>query len=132
MLRRLREPLFVPLAGAVGATALLLRDPHTPGSWGRCPFLVLTGHPCPACGGLRAVDDLLHGNVVAALGSNAYVVATVLLALVTWGVWLVRRVRGLPTGWRPWHGRVASLWLAGLAVFGVLRLVVPALAVLQP
>ena len=48
-----------------GAAVLLhLRDPHEQGSYGFCPFLALTGHPCPGLRGLRAVNDLTHGDVV--------------------------------------------------------------------
>ena len=132
LMRRVREPLLA--AGAVGAlgVGLLLRDPHAHGSWGYCPFLVLIGHPCPACGGLRAISDLLHGDVVAALGSNAYVVGSLALGLVLWAVWLARRVRDRTADWTPFQGRLATMWFAGLVVFGALRLFVPGLAFLQP
>lgn len=29
-----------------------------------CPFLVLTGHPCPFCGGTRSFAYMWHGDVV--------------------------------------------------------------------
>ena len=53
------------LAGGVLAASVLLhlRDPHRSGSWGYCPWLMLTGTYCPGCGGLRAVNDLAHGDV---------------------------------------------------------------------
>lgn len=130
-LLRLRDPLLVAALGAAAATALLLRDPHRSGSWGYCPFLVLTGRPCPACGGLRATDDLLHGDLTAALGSNAYVVATIGLGLVLWGTWLIRRLRDGSSRWTPWHGRLATWWLVGLVAFGALRFL-PGLTGLQP
>lgn len=38
----------------------------------RCPTKALTGLDCPACGGLRMVHDLLHGDVRAALQDNAF------------------------------------------------------------
>lgn len=72
------------------AAGLRLRDPHVAGSWGTCPFLALTGLPCPVCGGLRAVNDLTHGDVVGALGSNLLVVAVLPVALVWWALWLRR------------------------------------------
>lgn len=31
--------------------------------WLRCPFLLLTGLPCPTCGVTRALDALLHGDL---------------------------------------------------------------------
>ena len=35
-----------------------------------CPFKLLTGLPCPGCGGLRAANMLLQGNVLRALYIN--------------------------------------------------------------
>lgn len=35
-----------------------------------CPFRLLTGIPCPGCGGLRAAKALLHGEVLQALYIN--------------------------------------------------------------
>lgn len=110
-------------AAAIGAASLLrLRDPHASGSYGFCPFLLLTGQPCPGCGGLRAVNDLTHGDVAAAAGSNLLVVAGIAAAGVLWTVWVVRRARG------DRHAPIVRVTTAGgltvLAVgllFGVLR-----------
>lgn len=93
-----RTRLTGPLAtGAVvgGLTlALHLRDPHVAGSWGVCPWLLLTGHYCPGCGGLRAVNDLTHGDLLGAASSNLLVVALVPVALVWWLRWTGRAWRG--------------------------------------
>lgn len=132
MARRLREPLLVGAGMAAAAAALLVRDPHRTGSWGYCPFLLLSGHPCPGCGALRAANEMLHGQLTAALGSNAYVVASTGLGLALWVVWTVRRATGRRSDWRPVHGRLAYAWLAGLLLFGALRLLLPGLAFLQP
>lgn len=35
-----------------------------------CPFKSLTGLPCPGCGGLRAANALLHGNILGAIYTN--------------------------------------------------------------
>lgn len=120
------------VAGALaGATAVLVRNPHVPGSWGLCPFLALTGLPCPFCGGLRAVHDLLDGDVGASLGSNAMVtvgLAAALLLLVRTGVGARRRGRSPAPLVTP---LLLLVTLAAVAVFGVLRWV-PALAWLAP
>ena len=63
------------LAAAVGVAALsmvYLVDPRNPGVYPICPFFGLTGYHCPGCGTLRALHQLLHGNVTAALGYNVY------------------------------------------------------------
>lgn len=93
---RLRAPLST--AGAVSAAtlALRLRDPHRHGAWGLCPFKLLTGWDCPACGSLRAVADLTHGQVLAAVHSNLALVAAAPVALVLWAGWALRAWRGVP------------------------------------
>jgi len=83
-------------AGAASLAAVRLRDPHVPGSWGACPVLALTGLPCPACGGLRAVFDLLAGQPLAALGSNALGVVLVVGAIGVWTAWSLAAVRRRP------------------------------------
>lgn len=93
--RRLRWPVL--LAGAVlGVSVLLhLRDPHRSGSWGHCPWLLLTGTYCPGCGGLRAVNDLSRGDLAAAASSNLLFVACLPLVLALWGRSVVDRWRGV-------------------------------------
>lgn len=88
---RIKAPTL--LAGAVvGASVLLhLRDPHESGSWGFCPWLVLTGTYCPGCGGLRAVNDLTRGDLAGAASSNVLFVASLPLLLFFWGRWFSER-----------------------------------------
>ena len=59
-------------ASAAGLAAVYLFDPREPGLYPVCPFFGLTGWHCPGCGTLRALHQLLHGNVAAAFGYNAY------------------------------------------------------------
>ncbi|BBX73685.1 hypothetical protein MSHI_15910 [Mycobacterium shinjukuense] len=59
------------LAGALGYIGLV--DPHDPHSpYPRCPFKLLTGWNCPACGGLRMMHDLLHGDLAASINDNVF------------------------------------------------------------
>ena len=58
--------------GVAAAAAVYLFDPRDPGLYPVCPFFGLTGCYCPGCGTLRAVHQLMHGNVVAAFGYNVY------------------------------------------------------------
>lgn len=127
------------VGGAALAAALLLplrwRDPHVPGSWGMCPWLVSTGTPCPTCGGLRALADLLAGRPGPAFAHHPYLVATLaalipLAAAVEWRSRGRRRRRPGLTRTRTWPRRPAwvapaIVWLVGLLVFGVARMLVP-------
>jgi hypothetical protein len=91
--RRVQAPVLVAVALLAASVALHVRDPHRSGSWGFCPWLALTGTYCPGCGGLRAVNDLTHGDVVAAASSNLLFVGS----LPFLGVWWARRT---VDGWR--------------------------------
>ena len=88
--RRLRGPVGTAAAVGVAALALHVRDPHQQGSWGLCPFKAITGWDCPACGGLRAVNDLGHGQLVEAAHSNLFFVASLPLVVGLWLLWLRR------------------------------------------
>ena len=107
------------LVGALGYVGLV--DPHKPDSiFPICPFRLLTGWNCPACGGLRMVHDVLHGDLAAAISDNAFLlvgipmlagwillrrrsgkslfslpaVATLVIATLAWTV--VRNMPGFP------------------------------------
>lgn len=122
VLSGLRGPIGVGVLG-LGVMALLrLRDPHSSGSYGFCPFQSLTGQPCPGCGGLRAVNDLTHGEVASAVSSNALAVVLVATLVVLWIVWTVRRARGQRDAAMATITTGAALVILPLAVvFGILR-----------
>jgi hypothetical protein len=116
--RRLSGPAATAAAVGAAAVALRLRDPHRTGSWGLCPFKALTGWNCPLCGGLRAVNDLGHGQLSAAAHSNLLLVGLLLpIAAVLWAA-AVRR------GWtgrgRPLSPRTINRLSLALAVVAVL------------
>jgi hypothetical protein len=50
-----------------------------------CPFHKLTGLYCPGCGSLRAIHQLLHGNLSAAFGLNPLM----FLSLPFLGYWFI-------------------------------------------
>ena len=63
--------LFAMGLVALGGLALLYSyDPAGSTPYPQCPFHALTGLHCPGCGTLRALHQLLHGNVLTALGLN--------------------------------------------------------------
>lgn len=127
-LARLRSPLLV--AGATGALALALhvRDPHTSGSWGVCPWLLLTGTSCPGCGSLRAVHHLTDGDLAAAASSNLLLVLALPVVLLLWVRWTGRAWSGpgaAPSSAVAVSPRrtqlLVSLFAVVAVVFGVLR-----------
>jgi hypothetical protein len=109
-------------AGGVGALGLLhLRDPHESGSYGFCPFLLVTGQPCPGCGGLRAMNEFTHGDVLGALSSNAMAVVLLVVMGAAWLVWVYRRWRGEPAPLLALRSPVLWALVIGFGIFGVLR-----------
>lgn len=110
------------IGGLAAATlALHVRDPHEKYSWGLCPSAAL-GFSCPGCGGLRAVNDLTHGEVGAALSSNLLV--TVMIPVVVVGLLLWTRDRWVGRTRDVDGARLTRLAVAGAAVavvFAVVR-----------
>jgi len=117
----LRGPVLVGAAGLSSAAILYLRDPHDQGAYGLCPFLALTGHPCPGCGGLRAVNDLTHGDVVGAISSNVLAVALVGILGMLWLIWTIRRSRGQDRPMIRITERSGVMVIAVAVVFGIVR-----------
>jgi hypothetical protein len=96
-------------------------DPTRTGFYPVCLFHKLTGLNCPGCGGLRALHQLTHGNVVTAFHCNPLLM--VLLPFITFLTlrWLLRGREafvGNTVLFRP-----AALWilLAVTLLFTVLR-----------
>lgn len=90
-----RNTLARLTAVATGLLALAwLPRPHT-----ICPLLMLTGVPCPFCGGTHAGIDLGHGHPVAALRASPLAVigaAALILLPVLRRTALAQRWRMLP------------------------------------
>lgn len=77
----------VGLAAAV-AVVLFAVDPAR--SWWvpKCPFYLLTGWQCPACGTQRAFHQLLHFHWAAAFGYNPFLLLSIpYLAALVWVRW---------------------------------------------
>lgn len=106
----------------MGAFTLLhFHDPHSQGSYGFCPFLELTGRPCPGCGGLRAVNNLTRGDFVGAVSSNLMAVVLIVVLAIAWVLWVIRRMRGQDGPMLAMTGAIGIAMIAAFLVFGVVR-----------
>jgi hypothetical protein len=119
---RVRPPVVLA-AVLLGLSVLLhLRDPHKSGSWGFCPWFLLTGTYCPGCGGLRAVNDLTRGDVSAAASSNLMFVSSLPILGLLWVRSVSQRWRGVRRPLPPTFVKVAATSAVLLiAVFAVVR-----------
>lgn len=106
------------VVGAFGYVATV--DPNEPGHYPVCPMLRFTGLFCPGCGGLRSAHAFAHGDLAAALGSNALAVVGYGVFAAVWLLWAVRASRGKPLR----IGLAPGYWWgvgAVLLVFSVVR-----------
>jgi hypothetical protein len=119
--RRLVGPAATIGTLSLVTLALRLRDPHQHGSWGFCPSAAM-GVYCPGCGGLRAVNDLTHGQVGAAASSNLLLIAAMPVVVFLLGRWFLDvwtgRTRAHSARLAGWSTAVA---LVAMAAFTVAR-----------
>jgi hypothetical protein len=113
-------------AAVVAGAALLYRySPQEYSFYPRCPFYALTHHYCPGCGATRAVAELLHGHIAAALHFNAAV--TLLMPVLLWYFgrmyWTAVRENHIEWPQVPeWSWRAT---LAFVVIFAVMRDIAP-------
>ena len=109
-------------AGLIAAGVFLFAfNPSVSKIYPPCPFHFLTGLYCPGCGTLRALHQLLHGNVLAAVKLNALTVflapflAYSFISYISAGI----KSRSLPKVFIP----ALFIWilLGAVILFGVLR-----------
>jgi hypothetical protein len=78
------------LAGFTAFTGYVyLLDPDKGGAYPLCPSRVLLGLDCPACGGLRGTNALLHGRVREALDHNLLLPLLLGAVAVGLGSWML-------------------------------------------
>jgi Protein of unknown function (DUF2752) len=123
MLTLSNRRLLAAMLAAAAAAIVMLRvfDPATSGMFPPCPVHSLTGWYCPGCGSLRAIHQLLHGNLRAAWAMNALTVT--LLPFLSYGLvsflLLELRGRGLPAPFLR-AGWIRAL-CAAIILFGIAR-----------
>ncbi|HEY3618527.1 MAG TPA: DUF2752 domain-containing protein [Candidatus Sulfotelmatobacter sp.] len=123
MLQMKRNRLLAAMLAAFAAGVVTLRvfDPATSNVFPPCPLRYLTGWYCPGCGSLRAMHQLLHGNVGAAWAMNPLTV--VLLPFLIYGLasFALFEIRGegLPQPFL--RGSWIRALCAAIILFGIAR-----------
>ena len=114
--------VWVSLAGVgLGLLVLFYFEPGKYRFYPFCPLHELTGLNCPACGSLRALHQLSHGNILAAFHFNPLLVVSLPLL----GIVLARNLSTRITGSPSWsiEQRPLLWWLilGVVCAFGILR-----------
>lgn len=117
---RPRTLVGVMAVASVVAAWLYWFDPARGGLYPVCYFHQTTGLLCPGCGCLRAMHQLLHGRLGAALYFNPLLVLSLPLAAGVAGWWALKLVRGETAAFVV---RPVWLWSAGgvILAFSILR-----------
>jgi len=113
--------VFILLLLFTSAVYLFRYNPDGSTLYPTCPFHLLTGFYCPGCGSLRALHQIMHGNIQSALDFNPLtVVFTPLLGWMIVSQFSVV-IRGRPLPWL----LTPALWMWILSViiiiFWILR-----------
>lgn len=126
-LRRQRRNWLLSTVGLVVLAVVCIAMPETMAGLLRevspgCVFRRLTGIACPGCGGTRAAQAILHGDMMAACRYNLLLPVSLLLLLVEY----VRRGLVLFTrtcDWRekPWYRRTLTLYAWLVIAWFILR-----------
>jgi hypothetical protein len=82
-----------------------------------CPFLVVTGQPCPLCGGTRSFAQMWQGDVAGAARFHPLGPVLFALTLLAIPVLAVLATRGLVLRWRPTRIGERRVYWAVAAVF---------------
>jgi hypothetical protein len=110
-------------AGCLAAGAILYRfSPQEYAFYPQCPFFALTHYYCPGCGATRALAELLHGHLGAALHFNA---AFTLLLPFMLGYFAIVYRTALRNNQMEWPSIPAWSWklvLTCFAAFGFARM----------
>jgi hypothetical protein len=116
-----RYGLMIAAVALAGVGALLFWfNPAEHAFYPQCFFHKVTGWHCPGCGGLRAVHQLLHGHLLAALHLNGLAVFSLpLFAGLLWREFAGRRFEA--KGRRYVCPRLIWSFVGALLAFSVLR-----------
>ncbi|QUS59715.1 DUF2752 domain-containing protein [Synechocystis sp. PCC 7339] len=85
---------LVTLTIVVAGTLLFLFDPASSKLFPPSPFRSLTGLYCPGCGTLRALHQLLHGNLVGAFGLNPLMIISLPFMVYSYVAYGLKTITG--------------------------------------
>lgn len=114
--------ILLLLIAVGGIVVYTLFDPTRHAWMPQCPFRLLTGWNCPACGLQRALHALLHGRFQEAFSYNYFFIVSIpyLIALLIAEV-LKQRHRGQDFIRAVEHPFIARTYIVFFIVWGIVR-----------
>lgn len=108
--------VFVIILAAIALSVLFLYhiDPGQSSLLPPCLFHELTGLYCPGCGSLRALHELVHGNLAAAIRLNPLAIAALPFLAYAWISYGVRTWIKKPAARR--QAKAFWIWLLLAAI----------------
>jgi Protein of unknown function (DUF2752) len=114
--------IAVLFCGLLAASVMLfLFDPTRYPFYPVCLFHRWTGWNCPGCGSLRAMHQLLHCHLLAALRDNILLILSIPCLAVCFVRWLLRWRSGVPVALPAVRPKFFLWFLAVLLVFTFIR-----------
>ena len=113
-------PLAIAAGGVCVCAVVAWGNPTVPGGpLPVCPTKALLGIDCPGCGGMRMVYSLLHLDLPAAIHYNALGLVGLVVAALSYGVWVWNRATGASV--RQWYetryaARIALVLVVGWVI----------------
>ncbi|MFC4561383.1 DUF2752 domain-containing protein [Nocardiopsis mangrovi] len=121
-------PLFLGAVAVAGAVMVHFVDPHEPGHYPTCPWLLMTDTYCAGCGTMRAINALTDLDLAGALRMNVLTVALLPFMLYSYVRWVyfsfrppTRHIRAAHPFWL-WLllGVILAFWLVRNLPFGAI------------
>jgi hypothetical protein len=103
------------------AAVLFWFDPSQYPIYPQCLFHRLTGWNCPGCGSTRAIHQLLHGHLTAALRCNALLILSLPFVAVFSLRQFMRWRAGLPVVFPKMRPATVAWFIGVLVLFTILR-----------
>ncbi|ASU83485.1 DUF2752 domain-containing protein [Nocardiopsis gilva YIM 90087] len=114
-------PLLLGAVGIAGAIMVHFIDPHEPGHYPTCPWLMMTGTFCPGCGSMRAINALTNLDLTGALRMNVLTIALLPVMAYSYAKWVYYSFRPPTEHVRAAHPFWLWLFLGVILAFWVVR-----------
>jgi hypothetical protein len=122
--RRKVNGIILAMVTIIVPYLIMLSNPHVESSQSLCPFMLLTGLPCPGCGITKSIIYLYKGDIMGSLGYHIFGPLVVLFCILSVGVLTMEIITGREyLNKLYFNRRVAYLLGAVLASWHVTRLI---------